>query len=112
MMRNMKFRGQSGRAYSFVRMAPNASWAREAGVALFAAQGPFGWRVIKLAMLRGRLHDVQPIWAYADAERYGARAVFVMRETDPQVRANALADLETGLSPVCATEPETMALAA
>ncbi|MBR9835186.1 MAG: hypothetical protein GYB42_08355 [Alphaproteobacteria bacterium] len=108
----MKFRGQSGRAYSFVRMAPNAPWAREAGVALFAAQGPFGWRVVKLATLRGRLHDVQPIWAYADAERYGARAVFVMRETDPQARANALADLDAGLSPVCASDTSPVALAA
>ena len=42
-MREIKFRGRSGKAYSFVRMAPSAPWAREAGVALFAAQGPFGW---------------------------------------------------------------------
>jgi len=111
-MRAMKFRGQSGKAYGFVRMAPNAAWAREAGVALFAAQGPFGWRVVKLTSLRGRLHDVQPIWAFADAERYGARAVFVMQETDPQVRAHALSDLEAGLSPVCATDTVDLPLAA
>ncbi|MDJ0922805.1 MAG: hypothetical protein QNI84_16885 [Henriciella sp.] len=111
-MRTMKFRGQSGRAYSFTRMAPNSAWAREAGVALFAAQGPFGWRVVKLTPLRGRLHDVQPIWAFADAERYGAKAVFVMSESDAQHRANVIADLEAGLSPVCLSQNEPVALAA
>ncbi len=111
-MRAMKFRGQSGKAYAFVRMAPNAPWAREAGIALFAAQGPFGWRVVKLTPLRGCLHDVQPIWAFADAERYGARAVFVLSETDAQVRTNAIADLEAGLSPVCAAPVADIAIAA
>lgn len=111
-MREMKFRGQSGKAYGFVRMAPNAPWAREAGVALFAAQGTFGWRVVKLTALRGRLHDVQPIWAFADAERYGARAVFVLRESDPAARVAAIADLEAGLSPVCQTEARDLAVAA
>ncbi len=111
-MRVMKFRGQSGKAYGFVRMATNSAWAREAGVALFAAQGPFGWRVVKLCPLRGRLHDVQPIWAFADAERYGARAVFVMQEADPNARVEAINDLQAGLSPVCATSLEDMALAA
>jgi len=111
-MRTMKFRGQSGKAYGFVRMATNAPWAREAGVALFAAQGPFGWRVVKLTGLRGRLHDVQPIWAYADAQRYGAKAIFVLQEIDPQARVHAITDLEAGLSPVCAGETATMALAA
>lgn len=111
-MREMRFRGQSGKAYSFVRMAPTAPWAREAGIALFAAQGPFGWRVVRLTTLRGRLHDVQPIWAWADAERYGARTVFVMRETDPADRAAALADLEAGLNPVLEQTHEMTALAA
>lgn len=111
-MRVMKFRGQSGRAYGFTRMAPNSNWAREAGVALFAAQGPFGWRVVKLTPLRGRLHDVQPIWALADAERYGAKAVFVLTESDTDQRANVIADLEAGLSPVCMSPSEPMALAA
>lgn len=111
-MREMKFRGQSGKAYSFVRMAPNAPWAREAGVALFAAQGTFGWRVVKLTALRGRLHDVQPIWAFADAERYGARAIFVMREPDGEARVAAMTDLAAGLSPVCQTEVSGMELAA
>ena len=93
-------------------MAANAPWAREAGVALFAAQGPFGWRVVRLTTLRGRLHDIQPIWAFADAERYGARAIFVMRDGDPAARASALADLEAGLSPVCTSDLEDVALAA
>ena len=111
-MREVKFRGRSGKAYSFVRMAPNAPWAREAGVALFAAQGPFGWRVVRLTTLRGRLHDVQPIWAWADAERYGARTVFIMRELDPSDRATALADLEAGLNPVLEHPRQELALAA
>ena len=111
-MRVMRFTGQSGREYEFVRLAANGPWARAAGVALFAAQGPYGWRVVRLAALRGRLHDVQPIWAFADAERYGARAIFVMQESDPQARVNAIRDLEAGLSPVCATEPSSLALAA
>lgn len=111
-MREIKFRGRSGKAYSFIRMAPTAPWAREAGVALFAAQGPFGWRVVRLTTLRGRLHDVQPIWAWADAERYGARTVFIMRETDPTHRASALADLEAGLNPVLEQPNADLALAA
>lgn len=111
-MREVKFRGQSGKAYSFVRMAPNAPWAREAGIALFAAQGPFGWRVVKLTTLRGRLHDVQPIWAFADAERYGAKAIFVLRESDAQLRSLVLSDLNSGLNPVLEAESEELALAA
>ena len=81
-------------------------------MALFAAQGPFGWRVVRLATLRGRLHDVQPIWAYADAERYGARAVFVMRESDADQRRNALADLNAGLNPVLECDRADLPLAA
>lgn len=111
-MREIKFRGSSGKAYSFVRMAPGAPWAREAGVALFAAQGPFGWRVVRLTPLQGRLHDVQPIWAWADAERYGARAVFVMRESNPDERMAALKDLELGLNPVLEQPIRSLELAA
>ncbi|MEM8615864.1 MAG: hypothetical protein AAGF20_02910 [Pseudomonadota bacterium] len=111
-MRHTQFRGQSGQAYRFVRMAPNAPWARQAGVALFAAQGTFGWRVVKLATLRGRLHDVQPIWAYADAERYGARAIFVLAEPDAGARQAIIADLEAGLSPVCTASQDDLAIAA
>lgn len=111
-MRDMKFRGLSGQAYKFVRVGKDTPWARNAGLALFAAQGPFGWRVVKLTSLRGRLHDVQPIWALADAERYGAQAVFVLEERCSDRRARILADLDAGLSPVCASDREPLALAA
>ncbi|MEM1146649.1 MAG: hypothetical protein AAGA72_02705 [Pseudomonadota bacterium] len=111
-MREIKFRGRSGKAYSFFRMSPSSPWAREAGVALFAAQGPFGWRVVRLTTLRGRLHDVQPIWAWADAERYGARAIFLFCASDPADRAAALADLESGLNPVLENAHTDLALAA
>lgn len=111
-MREMSFRGQSGRAYKFTQMAKDAPWAREVGVALFAARGPFGWRVVKLTRLRGRAHDVQPVWAYADAERFGASTVFVATETDAACRARMMADLEAGLSPICETVYEDTRLAA
>lgn len=111
-MREMSFRGRSGRAYQFTQVAKNAPWAREKGVALFAARGPFGWRVVKLSRLSGRGHDVQPIWDYADAERFGASAVFIAHETDPQCRARMIADLEAGLSPICVTRVEEQRLAA
>lgn len=108
-MQEIMFRGKSGRAYQFVKMARNAPWAREAGVALFAARGPFGWRVVRLFQLRGRLHDVQPIWAFADAERYGANTVFVLRETDVDMRARISEDLQAGLDPVIDIQPAAIA---
>ena len=111
-MREMSFRGQSGRAYKFKQVPVESGWAAQAGVALFAARGPFGWRVVKLSALRGRAHDVQPIWAYADAERFGARAVFITVETDPARRQRIILDLENGLSPVCESVSEPLALAA
>ena len=111
-MREMSFRGQSGRAYKFKQVPVDSSWAVEAGVALFAARGPFGWRVVKLATMRGRAHDVQPIWAFVDAERFGARAVFIATEPDPARRQRIMLDLENGLSPVCDSVSEPMALAA
>jgi len=111
-MREVKFRGQSGDAYNFVQMAENAPWARETGVALFAAQGPFGWRVVRLVKLRGREDDVQPIWAFADAQRYAATTVFVHRETDPTANAAVLNDLEAGLSPLCVSSEKPLAQAA
>lgn len=111
-MREIKFRGQSGKSYSFTRMAPNAPWAKVRGVALFAAQGAFNLRAIRLCKLRGRVHDVQPLWAFADAERYGARAVFVMAEDDTGRIEAVMADLEAGLNPVCPDSQSAMALAA
>lgn len=111
-MREIKFRGQSGKSYSFTRMAPNAPWARVRGIALFAAQGAFNLRVIRLCKLRGRAHDVQPIWAFADAERYGARSVFVMTEDDTNRIEAIIADLEAGLDPVCVDKAAPLAVAA
>ena len=111
-MREIMFRGQSGKAYSFIKMAANSAWARESGVALFAARGPFGWRVVRLMELRGRLHDVQPIWAYADAERYGANTIFILPETDTEMRRRISHDLQVGLDPVLESETQFTALAA
>ncbi|MEM1389905.1 MAG: hypothetical protein AAGG45_02400 [Pseudomonadota bacterium] len=111
-MKEIKFRGQSGTAYSFTRMAPNAPWARMRGVALFAAKGAFNLRTIRLCKLRGRAHDVQPLWAFADAERYGARAVFVLAEEDADRIEAVMADLGAGLDPVCPNGSPSLALAA
>lgn len=111
-MREIKFRGQSGKSYSFTRMAPNAPWAKVRGVALFAAQGAFNLRVVRLCKLRGRAHDVQPLWALADAERYGARAVYVMAEEDAGRIDAVMTDLEAGLNPVCPDGAASEALAA
>ncbi len=111
-MREMSFRGQSGRAYKFLRVGVDTPWARTAGIALFAARGPFGWRVVKLTSIRGRAHDTQPIWAFADAERYGATDVFVLDEQHADTRQRILEDLGQGLSPVCETVYDEMALAA
>tara|TARA_R110000868_G_scaffold86501_1_gene242615 strand:+ start:372 stop:728 length:357 start_codon:yes stop_codon:yes gene_type:complete len=96
------FRGVSGRAYSFNRVSPNSPWARTAGVAIFAARDAFGWRVVRMSEVTGRDHDVRPFCALADAERYGARAVFIRPGASASDRAAAIADLEAGLNPVCA----------
>lgn len=94
------FRGQSGRAYRFHRLDIDGPWAAETGVALFAARGPYGWRIVRLTALSGREHGVQPIWALADAQRYGATAVFVCRMDPGEDRDDILEDLEDGLNPV------------
>jgi hypothetical protein len=96
----MLFRGRSGRATAFERISPDAPWARDSGVAIFAAPDACGWRVLRVVELSGRAHDVQPIWALAEAERYGASAVFIHREADPDTRAALAEDIETGFSPV------------
>ncbi|MCA8901486.1 MAG: hypothetical protein KDA53_09565, partial [Hyphomonas sp.] len=49
----------------------------------------------------GRPHDLQPIWALAEAERYGATAVFLALEFDGAERKRMVADIEEGFSPVC-----------
>ena len=109
---SINFRGQSGRAWSFQRRRPDSLWAADAGIAVFAAADACGWRVFRVVELSGRPHDVQPIWALAEAERFGANAVFVARERDPVRRAAIIADLEAGFSTVCRSASPAPALAA
>ena len=99
----VSFRGQSGTAHAFERVQLSHPWARQAGVAIFAAPDTYGWRVVKVVELTGKPHDVRPIWALAEAERYGARAVFVSVEMDKAARGALIADIEKGLDPVCAS---------
>ena len=96
----VSFRGQSGKAWSFQRASADAPWARAPGVAIFAIPEACGWRIFRVMELTGRPHDIQPIWALAEAERYGANAVFVSLEFDPSVRKQIVADLEAGFQPV------------
>lgn len=96
----VSFRGQSGKAWSFQRAAADAPWARAPGIAIFAIPEACGWRIFRVMELTGRPHDIQPIWALAEAERYGASAVFVSLEFDPSARKQIVADLEAGFQPV------------
>lgn len=104
MVKSVNFRGASGKAFSFKRVNPDAPWARESGVALFAAPDAFGWRIIRMVEVSGREHDVRPLWAQADAERFGASAVFVLPADGRAARREVLKDLSEGLTPVCATD--------
>ncbi len=97
----VSFRGRSGKAWEFKRVASDAPWARSAGVVIFAAPDSFGWRIIRVMELTGRPHDLQPIWALAEAERYGASAVFLAHEFDGGTRKQMSSDIEAGFSPVC-----------
>jgi len=98
---SVRFRGRSGKAWEFQRVATDAPWARAAGVAIFAAPDTYGWRIIRTIELSGRPNDVQPIWALADAERYGANAVFLALEFEASTRKLMVNDIEEGFSPVC-----------
>lgn len=100
----VRFRGRSGKAWEFRHVAKDAPWARAPGVAIFAAPDTYGWRIIRVVELTGRPNDVQPIWALADAERYGANAVFVALEFDAAARKGMASDIEEGFSPVCFTK--------
>ncbi|MEE2878758.1 MAG: hypothetical protein VX593_07115 [Pseudomonadota bacterium] len=115
-MSKVSFRGRSGRTHVFTQMHIDSDWARRAGVALFVAPDTYGWRIIRMVEMTGRLHDVQPVWAQLDASRYGASAIFVHEEKDFEIRRAALADLEAGLSPVLpvypGTQPAPMQMAA
>ncbi len=96
----VSFRGQSGKAWSFQRAASDAPWARAPGVAIFAVPEACGWRIFRVLELTGKPHDIQPIWAQSEAERYGATAVFVSLEFDAPVRRQMVCDLEAGFQPV------------
>lgn len=106
MFGQVSFRGKSGKAWKFQRTAEDAPWARSAGVVIFAAQDACGWRVYRVMELTGRPHDIQPIWALAEAERYGANAVFLAMEFDGAARKSMVADLEAGFMPVCRAPQE------
>jgi len=103
----VSFRGQSGKAWSFQRAAVDAPWARSPGVAIFAIPEACGWRVFRVIELSGKPHDVQPIWALAEAERYGASAVFVALEFAAPVRKQIVADLEAGFRPIVSSGVRT-----
>lgn len=98
---SVSFRGRSGKAWDFQRVPKDAAWARSPGAVIFAAPDSFGWRIIRVMELTGRPHDLQPIWALAEAERYGASAVFLALEFDARERKRLVADIEEGFSPVC-----------
>jgi hypothetical protein len=93
--------------YAFVSVAPGSPWARRAGLAIFAAVTGYGRRVIRVVEVSGREHDARPIWALADAERFGANEVFVLSEPELELRRAMLCDLEQGLSPVCGVDAES-----
>jgi hypothetical protein len=109
---SVSFRGATGKAWSFNQVEAASPWARLPGVAIFAAPDSYGWRVIKLVELSGREHDVRPLWALANAERYGADTVFIAMELTAAKRQAIIADLEAGLSPVIQSHNDGMALAA
>ncbi|HAE25768.1 hypothetical protein HAD_06685 [Hyphomonas adhaerens MHS-3] len=105
---SVSFRGRSGKAWDFQRVPKDAAWARSPGAVIFAAPDSYGWRIIRVMELTGRPHDLQPIWALAEAERYGATAVFLALEFDARERKCLVADIEEGFSPVC-LNPRDMA---
>ncbi|MGH1422019.1 MAG: hypothetical protein ACRBEQ_09390 [Hyphomonas sp.] len=101
MNNQVSFRGVSGKAWSFQETPAHAPWARSPGVVIFASPEAFGWRVLRVMELTGKPHDLQPIWALAEAERYGATTVFVALEFEGSARKEMVSDLEAGFSPVC-----------
>lgn len=104
MQRPVSFRGKSGRVYAFRQVDPASQWIARPGVALFAAPEGYAWRVIRIAEMTGREHDVQPIWAQADAAKYGGDVVLVYEMADPVRRREIAEDLDAGLSPVWPAE--------
>ena len=108
----VSFRGRSGKAWNFRRVPSESPWARSAGAVIFAAPDAYGWRIIRVMELTGRPHDLQPIWALSEAERYGASVVFLALEFDADKRRHMLADVEEGFSPVCLGARNVQPLAA
>jgi len=104
MYRPVAFRGQSGRAYDFELVDNASNWLGRAGVALFAAPEGRGWRVIRICEIRGREDDVQPLYAQADAARYGGDTVLLCETASPDERGAIAMDLEAGLSPLWPSE--------
>ena len=101
MLGRVSFRGRSGKAWEFYRTPSGSPWARERGVVIFAARETCGWRVYRVLEISGRPHDVQPIWALAEAERYGADTVFLAWEPDEARRQMIITDLEAAFTSVC-----------
>ena len=112
MKKMIAFCGASGAGYEFQQVDAKRPWASQAGVAIFAAPDAYGWRVIRIVELIGRDHDVRPIWALHDAERYGASCVFVSGCFDKLARQAMINDLEAGLSPVLSAHDAGFAMAA
>ena len=109
MHRPERFRGQSGKAYEFRNADAGNAWFRGKGLALFASVDGHGWRIIRIAELRGVEDDIQPLWAQRDAERYGAETVLVLDEADAAKRRAIRNDLEAGLSPLWTDRDRLMA---
>lgn len=112
MQKSITFYGASGVQHIFTKAEDNSAWVHKTGIAVFAAPDAYGWRVIRVVELTGRAHDVRPIWALHDAERYGANAVFVAEDTDFSSRRTVIEDLEAGLSPVVVGTNTGLSLAA
>ena len=112
MTKMIVFRGATGAGHEFQQAELESPWAGQAGVAVFAAPDAYGWRVIRIVELTGREHDIRPIWAFHDAERYGANCVFIGACASKADRQAMIADLETGLSPVICEQKTEFAMAA
>jgi hypothetical protein len=93
------FVGLSGTRYRFEAVRDESDWAARSGVVVFAARGAYGWITIRTAVLRGRADDLSAIWAWREARRYGASAIF-LREAGSAEREHIHADLSSGLRPV------------
>ena len=100
MAKVITFYGASGIGYGFEQIDEKTAWAARTGVAVFAAPDAYGWRVIQVVDLKGRDHDVRLIWAYHDADRFGANSVFFAGSLDQAERKRMIRDLENGVSPV------------